>query len=210
MRMRLLALSGVVLALTGCGGFFESTVDAPQAYVLRLPPPTPAAEAAAGSLRVLRPDAGAGLDGDRIALLRSDRRFDYYAATRWAAPAPDMVAQALVEYLRATGRFSVVLDDATPYLPQYNLRCGMARFEADYTAGGGAPTVQVTLDCTLGRHRDRVLLANFIAQGSVKANDDRVSAVIAAFESATAAAAAEIDRQSAAALAAEKPAAAAG
>jgi cholesterol transport system auxiliary component len=205
--MRAFALGGLAAVLTGCGGFFESTVPAAQSYVLRLPAPAAVPEpVAAGALRVLWPAAGPGLNSDRIAVLRGDRRFDVYAATRWAAPAPEMLGDALVEYLRATGRFPVVLDDASPYLPHYNLRCGLTRFEADYTVGGNAPTVQVTLDCTFGRHRDRALLANFVARGSAPAGDDRIGAVVAAFETATTAAAAEIDRQIAAALDAEKSA----
>ena len=89
--------------------------------------------------------------------------------------------------------------------PRYNLRCHLHRFEADYTKGGGAPTVYVVLDCTLGRHRDRELLATFTAQGSAKAGEDRLNAVVAAFEAATAAAMNELGRATAAALASEKP-----
>jgi ABC-type uncharacterized transport system auxiliary subunit len=102
--------------------------------------------------------------------------------------------------------FSAAFDDATPYPPKYNLRCGLSRFESDYTAGSGNPTVHVSLDCTFGRHRDRALLANFTAAGSVVAGDDRLGAVVAAFEGATAKAIAEVERNLGEALAAEKPA----
>ena len=81
----------------------------------------------------------------------------------------------------------------------------LRRFEADYTKGGGAPTVFVVLDCTLGRTRDRALLASFTASGSAPARDDRLNAVVAAFESATAAAMTELGRATSAALASEKP-----
>jgi ABC-type uncharacterized transport system auxiliary subunit len=101
MRTRPLALLCVSLVLGGCGSFFESTVPAQQAYVLRLPPVRADRDhEVAGSVRVQRPVAGPGLDGDRIVLLRSDRRFDVFAATRWAAPAPDLVASVLVDQLR--------------------------------------------------------------------------------------------------------------
>ncbi len=52
--------------------------------------PRPRRRAPRGSVLVQRPEAGPGLDSDRIVLLRSDSRFDFYAASRWAAPAPDM------------------------------------------------------------------------------------------------------------------------
>jgi len=203
---RILAILSTSFALTACSGVFESKLDAPQAYVLRLPPATaPAASANGGSVLLQRPQAGPGLDSDRIALLRSDQRFDFYAASRWAAPAPDLIESVMLDALRATGAFSAVFDDAAPYAPVYNLRCGLRRFESDYTTGGRAPTVHVALDCTLGRRRDRELLASFTAQGSSVAGEDRLSEVVAAFESATATAMKELGRATADALAAEKP-----
>ncbi len=163
------------------------------------PPPMPAACCCSG------PQAGPGLDSDRIALLRSDQRFDFYAASRWAAPAPDLIESVMLDALRATGAFSAVFDDAAPYAPVYNLRCGLRRFESDYTAGGRAPTVHVALDCTLGRRRDRELLASFTAQGSSVAGEDRLNEVVAAFEAATATAMKELGRATTDAIAAEKP-----
>ena len=208
---RILAILTTSFALTACSGVFESKLDAPQAYVLRLPPVTaPAAAANGGSVLLQRPQAGPGLDSDRIALLRSDQRFDFYAASRWAAPAPDLIESVMLDALRATGAFSAVFDDSAPYAPVYNLRCGLRRFESDYTserggAGGRAPTVHVALDCTLGRRRDRQLLASFTAQGSSVAGEDRLTEVVAAFEAATATAMKELGRAIADALAAEKP-----
>jgi len=198
------------LTLAGCGGLLETTIPAAQAYVLRLPPRVPAAPAEAphGSVLLQRPEAGPGLDSDRIALLRSDNRFDFYAASRWAAPAPDLVESVIVDALRATGSFSAVFDDTSPYAPRYSLRVTLRRFEADYSSqgngpGGRPPTVYVVLDCTLGRHRDRELLASFVAQGSAVASEDRLTAVVAAFDVATAAAMAQLEQSTAGALAAQ-------
>ena len=194
------------LFLSACSGVFESDLAAPQAYVLRLPPaPAPEANGDAGRLVVQRPEASPGLESERIALLRSEQRFDFYAASRWAAPAPDVIASVMIDALRATGAFSAVLDDSAPFAARYSLRCMLRRFEADYTKGRGAPTVFVALDCTLGRRRDRELLASFTAQGSARAAEDRLNAVVAAFETATAAAMSELGRAASAAVANEKP-----
>ena len=194
------------LACAGCGSLLDSKIPAPQSYVLRLPAreaTTPANTQPAGSVLLQRPKAGPGLDSDRIVLLRSDSRFDFYAATRWAAPAPDMLASFIVDGLRAGGSFSAVFDDTAPYAPKYDLRCTLRRFESDYTKGGGAPTVFVAFDCTLGRHRDRELLSSFTAQGSAAARADRLNDVVAAFESASTAAVSELEKQAAAAVANE-------
>ena len=207
MRERVVVLAA--LALTGCGGLLETTIPAPQAYLLRAASSaTPAAATAVpGGLLVQRPEAGPGLDSDKIVLLRAGHRFDFYAASRWAAPAPDLVESVIVESLRAGGAFAAVLDDSSPYAPRFNLRCGLQRFEADYTQGESAPTVFVTLDCTLGRHRDRELLASFRAEGRAVAEEDRLNAVVAAFDQAAAAAVAELERAARAAVAGEAPAA---
>jgi cholesterol transport system auxiliary component len=191
------ALAGLALvfAVSGCGGVFDSKIAAPQIYVLRLPPGTaPAPALTVGSVLVQRPEAGPGLDSNRIALLRSDRRFDFYSASLWAAPAPDVVESVMVEALRGTNAFSAVFDDAAPFAARYDLRCTMRRFEADYTGGGGAPIIHAAFDCTLGRHRDRALLASFTAQGSAAASEERLGAVVAAFESATVTAMNELTR----------------
>ena len=206
MNFRLLLVFGASLALMACSGVFESDLAAPQSYVLRLPPASaPAVEAssAAGRLIVQRPEASPGLESERIALLRSEQRFDFYAASRWAGPAPDVVESVMIDTLRATGAFSAVLDDSAPFAARYSLRCTLRRFEADYTKGGNAPTVFVALDCTLGRHRDRELLGSFTAQGSAAAAEDRLNAVVKAFEAATAAAMTELGRATSAALANE-------
>jgi ABC-type uncharacterized transport system auxiliary subunit len=210
MNMRAFVALSATLWIAGCSGVFESDLAAPQAYVLRLAPaPAPvAAGPAAGSLLLQRPEAGPGLASDRIALLRTDRRFDFYAAARWAAPAPDLIESVMLDALRATGAFTAVYDDAAPFTPQYDLRCTLRRFEADYTAaqdGGRGPAVQVVLDCTLGRHRDRELLASFAAQGSAAAAEDHLNAVVAAFDTATATAMQELGRAASAAVAAEQP-----
>jgi cholesterol transport system auxiliary component len=207
MKLRTWIVLLATLLLGACSGVFESALAAPQSYVLRVPPaPMPELVSGSGSILVQRPEAGPGLASERIALLRSGQRFDFYAASRWAAPAPDVVESVLVDTLRATGLFSAVFDDSAPFAPHYNLRCNLRRFEADYTRGGSAPTVFVTLDCTLGRHRDRALLSSFTASGSAVASDDRLSAVVAAFESATAAAMGELGRGTTNAIASEKPA----
>lgn len=211
MKKALAGLALLPLALCGCGGVFDSKIAAPQIYVLRLPAstaPTPALTV--GSVLVQRPEAGPGLDSNRIALLRSDRRFDFYSASLWAAPAPDVLETVIVEALRGTRAFSAVFDDAAPFAARYDLRCTMRRFEADYTGegGGSAPTVHAAMDCTLGRHRDRALLTSFTAQGSARASEDRLGAVVAAFESATVTAMNELARAVTASVAETESAAA--
>jgi ABC-type uncharacterized transport system auxiliary subunit len=140
---RILLILSTAFALTACSGVFESKLVAPQAYVLRLPPATASAAAAnAGSVQLQRPEAGPG---------STPIESHCYAATSVSISMPPADGphrprshrSVMLDALRATGSFSAVFDDAAPFAPSYTLRCGLRRFEADYTSGGRAPTVHV-------------------------------------------------------------------
>ena len=110
-------LSTGLLLLSGCGSLLESNEPPMQSYILR----TALADTVAGApasgavlpvLQVFRPQAAAGLDSDRIAVVRADRRFDGYAASRWSDSVPKLLESLVVESLSQSGRFRAVLADA--------------------------------------------------------------------------------------------------
>ena len=102
-----------------------------------------------------------GLSSEYIALLRSGQRFDFYAASRWAAPAPDLVESVLVDQLRGAGcsRRCSTIRRRMRRPTTCAAKCAASR--PTTPTGGSAPTVHVALDCTLGRHRDRALAREF-------------------------------------------------
>lgn len=191
--VRALLLS--VVTLSGCASVLTSNEQPVQTYVLRAPLPvtdvarqsdaTAASTGPRAVLQVRRPEASTGLDTDRIAVVRADRRFDTYAASRWTDPAPDMLESLVVESLGSAGQFRAVFGDAGSFAPDYTLNLVLRRFESQHGADGGAPTVVVTLDAALGRRNDRALLNVFTVQATQRATADRMTAVVAAFESAT-------------------------
>lgn len=172
-------------AAAGCSGLFKSDVAADQIYLLRAAPAeAPAPQPNAPSLRIGRTLAAPGLDADRVVLVRSDHRMDYYAASRWVATIPQMVEDLAAETLRNSGAWASVHDSQGAFPTDYFLQIDIRRFEADYT-GGTDPKVHVVLDCTLGRRADRERLSHFVAEASAPADANRMSSVVAAFESAT-------------------------
>jgi cholesterol transport system auxiliary component len=186
MRLRALVLAVICASVIGCSGLLSQKAPTPQIYVLRSapvanPPPAPAG---APALRVGRTQSAPGLNSDRIALIRTDNRMDFYAASRWPAPLPDVVEALAVESLRNTGAWSAVHDSRGAFPTEYFLQIDIRRFEADYT-GSGDPKVFVTLGCTLGRRVDREVVKSFVAEGTATASANRLGAVIAAFESAS-------------------------
>jgi cholesterol transport system auxiliary component len=179
-----------VLALCACSSGLHSNAPSEQAYVLRAPasPATQATVAAsAGSLQVLRPLATPGLESDRIAVLQAGHRLSYYRASRWAVALPDMLESLALEHWQ--GRGAKALEGSRATFPaDYLLQLTIRRFEADYTERPGAPVVQVALEGLLLRRADRTVLVSFAATASAQAPEDRLSAVVSAFEEAAGAA----------------------
>jgi cholesterol transport system auxiliary component len=192
-----LLAAAIALALGACSGLRS---DAPAAQTWMLDPPAaiaPAA-AAAATLRVLRPLAAPGLDGDRIALLRTDRTLDYFAANRWSGGVPELVQSLALDTLRAAGGYRAVQPEDAPFSYDETLQIEVRDFQAEYAAAA-APVVKVALVCTLGRRSDRAVLATFRLEGSAAAADNRVHAIVAAFDAALDAALAGLPERLAAA-----------
>ena len=192
-RALLAAACGAALALmAGCSGF-HSNEAAPQIYVLAAPAPPAGAVASAidtagagshsATLQVLRPLAAPGLDTDQIALVRDAQRLDYYAASNWPAPLPDLLQTLAVDALRAAGHFRAVQPDATAFAADQVLQIEIRHCEVEYSTDG-TPTVHVQLLATLGQRSDRALLESVSAESSKPAAANRMQSVIAAFQDA--------------------------
>ena len=173
--------------LAGCSGLFHSNAPPQQVYFLRATAakndPAPA-EPLAASLRFNRPSVGPGLDSEQIVLVQSDRRLSFFVGSRWAAPTSSMIDMLAVDKLRRSGLWKSVADSASLFPSDYVVQVTVRRFEADYTGGNAAPDVHVALDCLVGKREGREVIATFLADGSAAATANRLSAVIAAFETA--------------------------
>jgi cholesterol transport system auxiliary component len=185
---KLAPLLVVLSSLTGCSGLFHSDARPEQVYYLRTQPVAPGAAPqtpVAASLRFNRPTASPGLDSTQIVLVESDRRMSFFSASRWPAPASALIEMLAVEKLRGSGLWQSVADSTGAFPTDYVLLVTVRRFEADYTNGATSPEVRVVLDCIIGKRENREVLASFIAEGTVAATANKMSAVVAAFESAT-------------------------
>ncbi|MFO1402697.1 MAG: ABC-type transport auxiliary lipoprotein family protein [Steroidobacteraceae bacterium] len=225
-RLPAAALAATLAAgLSACGGGLRSDAPAVQAWALDPPAVAVAGSAAAAggasgasatpadarpaegavpaprsaaTLRVLRPLAAPALDSDRIALRRADRTLDYYAAHHWSGRVPELVQGLVLDTLRGAAVYRAVQPEAAPFAYDETLQVEVRDFQAEY-AGAGAPVVKVGLVCTLGRRSDRAVLATFTLAGSATAADDRMHAIVAAFNAAVDGALAALPAQVAAA-----------
>ncbi len=205
--LRHLAPVLLALAVAGCSGLLRS--NAPRCAGLHAAghrPPHPITLQLRPYRRTRRyawrtPAAEAGLGTSQIVLLQSDHRLNVYAASAWAADAP-----VLLESLAVADSARVAVIGARsrmPRVPSRPITCCRSRsahFDADYSDDTGAPpTVQVTLDCTLGSEEGRDIIATFVASGSAVASANRLGEVVAAFQQATDAAMTSLAQQAAAA-----------
>jgi len=187
--------------IVGCSGGLHSDAPPTQVYILRAAASStaPAVDGAAvarpldaagspsaeaPSLQLPRPSADPGLSTEAIMLVRSDHRLDYYSGSSWAAALPDVVSTLALDTLRASGQWAAVQESPSPFVADYLLQIDIRRFEADYTDGAPAPKVRVVLDCTLARRIGRDLVSTFVAEASAEASENRMGAVVAAFEKA--------------------------
>jgi cholesterol transport system auxiliary component len=182
--MRLVSLSMLML-LAGCGGL-QSNAPPTQIYILRAKPAQATNPVATGTtLQLARLTTDPGLGSDRIVLVQSDHRMSYFNASRWASELPELVETLAVATLRATGSWDAVYEWPSSFGSDFLLQIAIRRFEADYTSGASNPTVQVAFDCTVVRRAGRDYIANFVVQGSAQADENRMAAVVGAFEQAT-------------------------
>ncbi len=194
MTMPRIGRAGVLVAcvagaLTGCfGGLLESDAPADETYRVGqhpAPPTAAAAEALGFALVVARPRASVALDTTRIAIAPGASRFDYYSGVRWAEPAPQMVQQALVTALAASGRYAGVFAAPSRSPAELMLDIELRQFEAVAPSPTAAPAVQVQLQASLVDARRATRVDSFVADAQVAASENSRAAIMAAFETAT-------------------------
>jgi cholesterol transport system auxiliary component len=196
---------GACGAVTACtGSLFQSKVVPPSTYLLSAPPGINAAASSASAaapaapallaadLAVLKPRVRAGLDTDRIAVLYPDRRLDYFADARWSGSLDDVVQDLAVQAFRNSARLQNVSSDASAFASGYWLEIEVADFQAEYASAGAPPTINVRLLARVASAGDRNILGSFTAAARQTATDNRLTAIVDAYERAVDTALAEI------------------
>jgi cholesterol transport system auxiliary component len=164
---------------------FKDKAVPPAVYLL-------SARAAAGTtgrqipadLSILRPRVRTGLESDRVAALYPDRRLDYFADARWSGPLDRVIDDLAVQTFLRQANLRNVSADSSAFASGYWLEIEVLDFQAEYAAAAEAPTVNVRVVARLGSGRDRRVLARFEASSRQSATDNRLTAIIAAYERA--------------------------
>jgi cholesterol transport system auxiliary component len=174
------AVAIVAAALAACGGL-RSDAAPDQIYVLNAVRPAAAANVVPGVLVVARPVVQPGLDTDRIALTRGGNELDYYATSRWSGSLPQVLG-AFARQSIAGGFATVSSGGPGVGAVDYELLLTVRQFEAAYGNGGGAPEVRISLECLLVATVPRRVLGSCDTEGRAPAGENRMGAIVQAFE----------------------------
>jgi cholesterol transport system auxiliary component len=122
--------------------------------------------------------------GDRILTITGPRAA-YIADARWVAPAEVLFEEAVANAFEAgSGRVRLVAR-GEPARSAYSLRLDVRNFETEYGADG-TPTVLVRIRALMSGDQRQTPLAEQIFEARVPAAENRVTAIVAAYDAALA------------------------
>ncbi|GAB2502928.1 ABC-type transport auxiliary lipoprotein family protein [Lysobacter humi (ex Lee et al. 2017)] len=183
---RVLALAGVLAALTGCGLLGKK--DKPPQYDPIGASPTAAATAGptAGWQLVLAPvQVARPYDSLRIAVRPAPQELQVYKDGTWAQRPAEMLERALLRTLEDSGRLPAVARAGSGIVGDYRLLLDIRRFEADY-AGAAVPSATIEVSAKLLHSKSADVVASRVFVQAEPAAGTAVPAVVDAFDRALA------------------------
>jgi cholesterol transport system auxiliary component len=188
-RRHLLLAGGAAFVLAACATSGRQV----QIYVLRPDIPTnPPGHKVSWALAVAMPYAPGSLNSDRIALTRSSETLDFFADSAWTDQMPVMLQNCLIESFEKSGRIKGVSRETAGLQADYALETEVRDFTARYTSPDGPPEVVVRIAAKLVKLPDRTTVSTRDSKQSATAAENRVPAVVTAFNAALTASLREI------------------
>jgi len=184
-RAPLLALAVSAVALSGCISLLPKSKPS-QLYSF-VPPPAASAPARAGANApaVFRTNGSFQEESaaDRMLTITGGRAA-YIAQSRWVSPASVLFDQAVAQAFDASP--VRLIERGQQGKAAYALRIDVRNFEAHYDNGDkAAPTIVVRVHAALNR-ADQTLVGEQLFEAKVTAGDNRVGAIVGAYNKAMA------------------------
>lgn len=177
-----LALIAAV-ALAGCVSLFPKSKPV-QLYRFSAPATAPAAAPAAGPrIALLLPSVifARAVGGDRI-LGVTGQQTAYIAEARWVSPATVLFDEAVTRVFEDNQGSARIVRRGEVARADLVLRLEVQTFEAVYDQGAkAAPEVRIRLRASATRASDRSLVAEQVFEAKTRAYDNRVGAIVTAF-----------------------------
>ncbi len=183
--LRALAVTAVAASLSACISLFPKD-DPSQLYRFDGAPAAQQTPAPAGEpFGVLRLGGGfaQAAAGDRLLTIDSGR-VAYIANTRWVSPAVVLFGEALHRAFDANTGPARLISRGETAKADYTLRVDVTRFETVYDEGQKeAPKIVVALRVSLVG-AERTVAGSKLIEAQVRAGDNRVSAIVEAYDQA--------------------------
>lgn len=136
------------------------------------------------TLVVALPTAAPELDTARIALVKQDGHWDYYAGAKWPDFLPLVVQDSLTESLSGSGLYKTVVSDQSGARGGQKLATVIRSFQTVYRTGAAAPVAKVALSVRLTAAGEADAVAAFDVQAQAPAAQDRLGDIQTAFAAA--------------------------
>ncbi len=179
-------LLNLPLSLAACSSLLPAGSPPPQLFALGAAKDfSPDLRTVNAQLLVTVPVAIAGLDTERIALMRGSTMLDYFAGAAWTDRAPLMVQGLLVESFENSGKIAAVGRESLALRADFNLEPELREFTAFYEGTSDIPTIRVRMSARLVRLPERQIVAQRSVEAAEKAQRNAVPAVVDAFDIAS-------------------------
>jgi cholesterol transport system auxiliary component len=176
---RHLLLGGVAaITLAACATGGRQT----QIYVLRPDiSNNPPGQKVSWELAVGMPYAAGSLNSDRIALTRTSETLDFFADSAWTDQLPVLLQNCLLESFEKSGRITGVSRETAGLKSDYVLESEVRDFAAHYSSADGPPEVVVRIAAKLVKLPDREIVDTMVSTHRATAAENRVPAIVSAF-----------------------------
>ncbi len=177
------AALALTLALGGCVSLFPKSNPA-QLYRFQVAPAEAPSVGARTSVALAPLEFNPAASGDRI-LTSDGSELAYIGDSRWISPAVDLFGDALEGAFSGAAKVRLIeRRQATGSTPVLSVK--VDTFEARYLSGPkAAPTVTVGITARLMRYPDRAILGERRFEATQAAGDNRVAAIVQAYDGAT-------------------------
>jgi len=182
-RTRLLFASATLLLLAGCFSLGDSpniAVHAPRLSVAA----NPEWPSVSWPLVVIKPLASDALDSTRIAVRPQPGTLQVYKGAVWSDPVPDLLQTQLVRAFEDSGKIVAIGRQASGVRGDFALLLDIRQFESVYADPAQPPAATIEIQAKLLANPSSRVLASKTFRIAVPASDEKMPAVITAFESA--------------------------
>lgn len=177
----------LALGLSGCISVLPETKPH---QIYRLDPPVDLGSEGMEEARLVlieRPIAPRALINDKIALAYPDGRIAYAAQSNWVSPIPALIQDRVMDAYAAEIPEIAAVRSEDGVRTRWALRLEVRHFEALFDQGeNAAPLVRVMLRARIVDEHERSLVSSRTVEAEVRARSRNVSAIVDAFDSASA------------------------